>query len=61
MKFVSFEYAGDVWQEPLAGVIEGLFETGSFCEALFSDTLENVEIHLTNVSQRLLRMLIEQP
>eukprot|EP00929_Paragymnodinium_shiwhaense_P092298 TRINITY_DN52171_c0_g1_i1.p1 TRINITY_DN52171_c0_g1~~TRINITY_DN52171_c0_g1_i1.p1 ORF type:complete len:485 (+),score=91.84 TRINITY_DN52171_c0_g1_i1:114-1568(+) len=31
VKFVSFEYAGDVWQESLRGVVKDLYAIGYFC------------------------------
>ncbi|CAE8646124.1 unnamed protein product [Polarella glacialis] len=39
VKFVSFEYAGNVWREPLSGVVKDLYAAGYFCFLMTQERL----------------------
>mmetsp|Transcript_47016 Transcript_47016/g.130995 ORF Transcript_47016/g.130995 Transcript_47016/m.130995 type:complete len:497 (-) Transcript_47016:28-1518(-) len=39
VKFVTFEFANNVWQEPLADVVKDLFDIGYFCFVITAERL----------------------
>jgi len=42
VKFVTFEYASNVWQEPVSAVLQDLFVGGYFCFLITADRLFSV-------------------